>query len=127
MPSTASRSGATPCAAVGLPAELVALLVEHRDEQERERSTAAQIWCESGYAFTTPRGEPVIPNTDYHIGSGSSRTPDSVTAGCTTPGHTAATVLHPRHPGAGGHRPDGLVHDNGDGRRLPAHHGCDPG
>lgn len=56
---------------MGLPAELVALLVEHRAEQERERSTAAQLWCESGYVFTTPRGEPVIPNTDYHIGSGS--------------------------------------------------------
>ncbi|MBW0113921.1 tyrosine-type recombinase/integrase [Pseudonocardia abyssalis] len=60
---TKSRAGRR---AVGLPVELVALLVEHRDEQERERSTAAQLWRESGYVFTTPRGEPVIPNTDYH-------------------------------------------------------------
>lgn len=60
---TKSRAGRR---AVGLPAELVALLVEHRGEQERERSAAAQLWRESGYVFTTPRGEPVIPNTDYH-------------------------------------------------------------
>jgi len=44
----------------------VALLVKHREEQERERATAAQLWRDSGYVFTTPVGEPVNPNTDYH-------------------------------------------------------------
>jgi len=60
---TKSRPGRR---AVGLPAELVALLVKHREEQERERATAAQLWRDSGYVFTTPVGEPVNPNTDYH-------------------------------------------------------------
>ena len=60
---TKSRAGRR---AVGLPGELVALLVKHREEQERERATAAQLWRDSGYVFTTPVGEPVNPNTDYH-------------------------------------------------------------
>jgi integrase len=44
----------------------VALLVEHRAEQDRERDVAAQLWRESGHVFTTPLGEPINPNTDYH-------------------------------------------------------------
>lgn len=51
---------------VGLPAELVVLLERHRDEQDAERVAAGQLWRESGYVFTTPLGEPVNPNTDYH-------------------------------------------------------------
>ena len=60
---TKSRAGRR---AVGLPAELVALLVRHRKEQERERAAAAQVWRDSDYVFTTPVGEPTNPNTDYH-------------------------------------------------------------
>jgi integrase len=51
--------------AIGLPVELVALLERHRDEQEKERIAAAQLWRDSGYVFTTSRGEPVNPNTDH--------------------------------------------------------------
>jgi integrase len=61
--NTKSRAGRR---AIGLPAELVALLDRHRDEQDNERITAAQLWRESDYVFTTPRGEPVNPSTDYH-------------------------------------------------------------
>jgi integrase len=60
---TKSRAGRR---AVGLPTALVALLVRHREEQERERTAAAQLWRDSGYVFTTPVGEPINPNTDYH-------------------------------------------------------------
>lgn len=60
---TKSRAGRR---AVGLPDELVTLLARHREEQERERVTAAQLWRDSGYVFTTQVGEPVNPNTDYH-------------------------------------------------------------
>jgi integrase len=60
---TKSRAGRR---ALGLPVELVELLRRHRDEQEKERVTAAQLWRDSGYVFTTPLGEPVNPNTDYH-------------------------------------------------------------
>jgi len=119
---TKSRAGRR---AVGLPDELVELLTAHRDEQEKERVTAAQLWRDSGYVFTTPRGEPVNPNTDYHhwkrlladAGLRDGRLHDAR--------HTAATVLHPRRPGARGHGPHGLVDDR-DGRSLPAHHRLDP-
>jgi integrase len=60
---TKSRAGRR---AIGLPAQLVTLLHEHRAEQDRERDAAAQLWRESGYVFATPLGEPINPNTDYH-------------------------------------------------------------
>jgi integrase len=50
---------------IGLPDELVALLKQHKAEQERERQTAAQLWQETGYVFTTPTGGPLNPRTDY--------------------------------------------------------------
>jgi integrase len=50
---------------IGLPDELVTLLKQHKTEQERERQTAAQLWQETGYVFTTPTGEPLNPRTDY--------------------------------------------------------------
>jgi integrase len=50
---------------IGLPDELVALLKHHRAEQERERMTAAQLWQETGYVFTTPTGGPLNPRSDY--------------------------------------------------------------
>lgn len=50
---------------IGLPDELVALLKQHKAEQERERLKAAELWQETGYVFTTPTGEPLNPRTDY--------------------------------------------------------------
>jgi integrase len=50
---------------IGLPDELVALLKQHKAEQERERLKAAQLWQETGYVFTTPTGGPLNPRTDY--------------------------------------------------------------
>jgi integrase len=60
---TKSRAGRR---AVGLPSQLVTLLIEHRAEQDREPDVAAQLWRESGYVFVTSLGEPINPNTDYH-------------------------------------------------------------
>ncbi|MDN5920474.1 MAG: site-specific integrase [Pseudonocardia sp.] len=60
---TKSRAGRR---AMGLPDELVSLLKKHRDEQDRERETAAQLWRDTAYVFATPLGEPLNPNTDYH-------------------------------------------------------------
>jgi len=31
-----------------------------------ERKVARQLWAEKGYVFTSPTGEPLNPNTDYH-------------------------------------------------------------
>jgi integrase len=60
---TKSRAGRR---AIGLPDELVKLLRQHREVQARERAEARQLWTEKGYVFTSPTGEPLIPNTDYH-------------------------------------------------------------
>lgn len=59
---TKSRAGRR---SIGLPDPLVALLREHRKEQAAERETAAQLWTDTGYLFTTPTGGPVNPRTDY--------------------------------------------------------------
>ena len=60
---TKSRAGRRP---IGVPDELMKLLAQHRDEQDRERSVARDLWVEKGYVFTSPTGEPLNPNTDHH-------------------------------------------------------------
>ncbi|MFD8969290.1 tyrosine-type recombinase/integrase [Streptomyces sp. NPDC059568] len=60
---TKSRAGRRP---IGVPGELMKLLSKHRDEQERERRLARDLWVEKGYVFTSPTGEPLNPNTDHH-------------------------------------------------------------
>ncbi|MEE4544653.1 site-specific integrase [Streptomyces sp. V4-01] len=60
---TKSRAGRRP---IGVPDELMKLLAQHRDEQDRERRHARDLWVEKGYVFTSPTGEPLNPNTDHH-------------------------------------------------------------
>ncbi|WP_329598102.1 site-specific integrase [Streptomyces pseudovenezuelae] len=52
---------------IGVPGELVRLLELHRKEQDRERRIAAQEWNETGFVFTSPVGEPLVPSTDYDV------------------------------------------------------------
>lgn len=59
---TKSRAGRR---SIGLPDELVALLRKHREEQDQERVTAAQLWEDGEWLFATPTGGPVNPRTDY--------------------------------------------------------------
>lgn len=42
---------------VGLPAQLVALLRNHRAEQHAERTLARQLWREEGWVFASPTGQ----------------------------------------------------------------------
>lgn len=60
--NTKSRAGRR---VIGVPGELVRLLELHRKEQDRERRLAAQEWRETGFVFTSPVGEPLVPSTDY--------------------------------------------------------------
>lgn len=60
---TKSRAGKR---AIGLPDELTKLLRQHKEFQMEERKAAQQLWAEKGYVFTSPTGEPLNPNTDYH-------------------------------------------------------------
>ncbi|MGI8814726.1 MAG: tyrosine-type recombinase/integrase, partial [Pseudonocardia sp.] len=78
---------------IGLPDELIALLKVHREEQQRERHIAADLWRESGYVFTTPTGEPLHPRTDAKHWKGlvaAAGVPDRRLHDAR---HTAATVL----------------------------------
>ncbi|MGJ5898476.1 tyrosine-type recombinase/integrase [Streptomyces niveiscabiei] len=61
--STKSRAGRR---TIGLPDPLIKLLRKHKEEQDRERRQAGTDWQDKGYVFTSPTGEPLIPNTDYH-------------------------------------------------------------
>ncbi|MFE3775501.1 tyrosine-type recombinase/integrase [Streptomyces sp. NPDC059122] len=87
---TKTRAGKRP---IGVPEELLRLLKRHKEEQERERALARDLWVEKGYVFTSPTGEPLNPNTDFH------RWKDLLKAAKVRDGrlhdarHTAATVL----------------------------------
>ncbi|WP_089100632.1 tyrosine-type recombinase/integrase [Streptomyces hyaluromycini] len=87
---TKTRAGKRP---IGMPEELLKLLRRHKEEQERERTLARDLWEEKGYVFTSPIGEPLNPNTDFH------KWKDLLKAANVRDGrlhdarHTAATVL----------------------------------
>ena len=95
---TKSRAGKR---AIGLPDELTKLLRQHREFQARERAAARQLWTEKGYVFTSPTGEPLIPNTDYHHWKELLQEAGVRDARLHDARHTACTVLlHPRSPRA---------------------------
>ncbi|MGW3007479.1 tyrosine-type recombinase/integrase [Streptomyces sp. NPDC001219] len=87
---TKTRAGKRP---IGVPEELLKLLRQHKEKQERERTLARDLWVDKGYVFTSPTGEPLNPNTDFH------RWKDLLKAAQVRDGrlhdarHTAATVL----------------------------------
>ncbi|MEY9948079.1 tyrosine-type recombinase/integrase [Kitasatospora sp. GAS1066B] len=87
---TKTRAGKRP---IGVPDELMRLLLQHKRQQDRERVLARDLWVEKDYVFTSPTGEPLNPNTDYH------RWKDLLRAAGIRDGrlhdarHTAATVL----------------------------------
>jgi integrase len=120
---TKSRAGKR---GIGLPDQLVGLLKTHRAEQQRERDTAADLWQDTGYVFTTSTGRPLNPRTDYTEWkrllkrAGGSRT--AVARRSTHGGHGVAALADPR-PHRDGR--DGLVQHR-DGSALPAHHRRDP-
>ena len=59
---TKSRSGRR---VIGLPGQLLSLLVAHKTTQDEERVTAGSLWNEAGWVFTSPTGQPLNPRTDY--------------------------------------------------------------
>ncbi|WP_432140348.1 tyrosine-type recombinase/integrase [Streptomyces sp. bgisy084] len=78
---------------VGVPAELLKLLRRHREEQDRERALARDLWGEKGYVFTSPTGEPLNPNTDFHKWKDLLKAADVRDGRLHDARHTAATVL----------------------------------
>ncbi|MFI1969787.1 tyrosine-type recombinase/integrase [Streptomyces cinnamoneus] len=87
---TKSRAGKRP---IGVPEELMKLLRRHKDEQDRERRLARDLWVEKGYVFTSPTGEPLNPNTDYHKWKELLKDAKVCDGRLHDARHTAATVL----------------------------------
>jgi hypothetical protein len=79
--------------AVGLPVPLVQLAAEHKEQQGRDREHARQLWRESGYAFTSPTGQPLNPNSDHHRWKALLKSAGVRDARLHDARHTAATVL----------------------------------
>lgn len=78
---------------VGLPTELVALLMDHRQVQQKERSAARQLWREGNWVFASPTGHPLHPNTDYREWKSLLRAAGVRDGRLHDARHTAATVL----------------------------------
>ncbi|THA59584.1 site-specific integrase [Streptomyces sp. A0958] len=85
-----SRAGQRP---IGVPEELLQLLRRHKEDQARERTVARDLWSEKGYVFTSPTGEPLNPNTDYHKWKELLKAAGVRDARLHDARHTAATVL----------------------------------
>jgi integrase len=64
-PETADTKSKAGKRGIGLPGELIGLLKRHRAAQAVERETAANLWHEGGWVFTTETGAPLNPRTDY--------------------------------------------------------------
>ncbi len=78
---------------IGLPKQLALLLVRHKAAQDRERTLAVDLWVETGYVFTKPTGEALVPNTDYHHWKELLREAGVEERRLHDARHTAATVL----------------------------------
>lgn len=85
-----SRAGQRP---IGVPGELMELLRLHKEEQDRERKRARDLWTEKGYVFTSPTGEPLNPNTDFHKWKDLLKAAEVRDGRLHDARHTAATVL----------------------------------
>ncbi|NEA59513.1 site-specific integrase [Streptomyces sp. SID13666] len=59
---TKSRAGKRP---IGLPPQLLPMLKLHREQQERSKENARQLWEEGGWVFTDDVGRPVNPRYDW--------------------------------------------------------------
>ncbi|WP_326566913.1 site-specific integrase [Amycolatopsis rhabdoformis] len=78
---------------IGLPKQLALLLVRHQAAHAQERALAADLWEETGYVFTKPTGQPLVPNTDYHHWKELLRDAKVGERRLHDARHTAATVL----------------------------------
>ncbi len=78
---------------IGLPGELVEMLKLHREEQDRERQRAAQLWRDGGWVFASPVGDALNPNSDYHEWKALLKAAGVRHGRLHDARHTAATVL----------------------------------
>ena len=92
----------------------------HREEQDRERAAAGQLWRDSGYVFATPVGEPINPQHRLSpLEAAACRCRAAGRSPPRCPPHGRDGAADPRRLGARGDGDHGLV-DDGDGCPVPA-------
>lgn len=89
--------GATKSAAgqrvIGLPDQLLAVLKEHRQQQDAERELAGNLWAGEDWVFAAPDGQSVSPNSDYRAWKALLNAAGVRQVRLHDARHTAATVL----------------------------------
>lgn len=78
--------------AVALPPELVAVLKAHRDAQDLERETAANLWADHDVVFAREDGRLIDPSADLREWSAILAQAGIPHAGTHTMRHSAATI-----------------------------------
>src|SRR5512133_2791460 len=78
---------------VGIPDQLVKLLVAHRSVQDEQRLKARQLWQEGGWVFTSATGRPLSLNSDYREWKALLQAAGVPDGRLHDARHTAATVL----------------------------------
>ncbi|MGC5332134.1 tyrosine-type recombinase/integrase [Micromonospora sp. DT62] len=79
--------------AVGIPAPLLEALKQHKEAQEKERETAAQLWEEGDWVFAQPNGRPIDPRADHDAWKALLKEAKVQDARLHDARHTAATML----------------------------------
>lgn len=87
---TKSRAGRR---TMGIPAPLLIVLRQHREDQAAERDLAADLWQEGGWVFTQPTGQPLDPRGDLRDWHTLLDEAEVRTARLHDARHTAATML----------------------------------
>lgn len=78
---------------VGVPGQLVDLLREQRRVQDSNRERCRQLWQDGDWVFTSPVGEPLNINSDYHRWKALLKEAGVRDGRLHDARHTAATVL----------------------------------
>jgi site-specific recombinase XerD len=77
---------------VALPPELVAVLKAHREAQDLEQETAANLWADHDVVFAREDGRPIDPSADLRDWSAILAQAGISHAGTHTMRHSAATI-----------------------------------
>lgn len=78
---------------IGLPAPIVQALKDHKEEQNTERETAANVWSNEGWVFANRLGRPVHPRVDGNEWKALLKAAGVRDARLHDARHTAATML----------------------------------
>lgn len=78
---------------VALPTPVLRALMEHRRDQDRERTQAGHLWHDEGWVFANSVGKPIHPRTDHKAWKALLKDAGVRDARLHDARHTAATML----------------------------------